>query len=233
MNGKINWKGIDLKWFVPFLFALFLFWFILFLNIPDSISQYFHTYSLGLFLIVIGLYYVSFSFPGKMGAVVALSMTMALLALSLSYMWTSGFSDNFVIGGLLPYKDGKNYYAGANLILNGLPMLNAGQATERPLFPGFLASLLWLTGHNLKITLGIIVQLVGIGLYLSAQQIRNIFGVLAASLFASLLYFYIQSFVGYTLSELLGFMAGCFGFTMILQASSYHKWRIFYWVSRS
>ncbi len=225
MNGKINWKGINLEWFVPFLFALFLFWFILFLNIPDSISQYFHTYSLGLFLLVIGLYYVSFSLPGKIGSVVALSMTMALLSLSLSYMWTSGFSDNFVIGGLLPYKDGKNYYAGANLILNGLPMLNAGQATERPLFPGFLASLLWLTGHNLKITLGIIVQLVGIGLYLSAQQIRNLFGVLAASLFASLLYFYIQSFVGYTLSELLGFMAGCFGFTMILQASSYHKWR--------
>jgi hypothetical protein len=224
VNGKINWKGINLEWFVPFLFALFLFWFILFLNIPDSISQYFHTYSLGLFLTVIALYYVSFSLPGNIGAMVALGLTMALLSLSLSYMWTSGFSDNFVIGGLLPYKDGKNYYAGANLILNGLPMLNAGQATERPLFPGFLACLLWLTGQNLKISLGIIVQLVGVGVYLSALQICNLFGVLAASLFATLMYFYIQTFIGYTLSELLGLMAGCFGFAMILQASYRRKW---------
>ena len=171
MNRKLTIKGLSLERFVPFLLPLLLFWLILFINIPDSISKYFHTYSLGLFLIVIALYYVSFLLPGNLGAMAALSLTMALLSLSLSYLWTSGFSDNFVIGGLLPYKDGKNYYAGANLILNGLPMLNAGQATERPLFPGFLASLLWLTGQNLKISLGIIVQLVGIGLYLSAQQI--------------------------------------------------------------
>jgi hypothetical protein len=224
MNRKLTIKGINLEGVAPFLLPLLLFWLILFVNLPDSFNQYFHTYSLGLFLLVITLYCVSFSFPGKVGAMVALSLTMALLSLSLSYMWTSGFSDNFVIGGLLPYKDGKNYYAGAKLILAGLPMLNAGQATQRPLFPGLLASLLWLTGQNLKISLGIIVQLVGIGLYLSAQQIRNLFGVLAASLFATLMYFYIQTFIGYTLSELLGLMAGCFGFAMILQASYRHKW---------
>ena len=103
-------------------------------------------------------------------------------------------------------------------------MLNSGQATERPLFPGFLASLLWLTGQDLKITLGIIVQLTGIGLYLSAQEVRRLFGALSAGLFASLLYFYVLSFAGYTLSELLGFMAGCLGFTIILQAAAHHKY---------
>jgi hypothetical protein len=224
MNQKLTIKGLGLAWVVPFLLPLLLFWLILFVKIPDSFTQYFHGFSLGLFLIVIALYYLSFSLPGKPGAVAALSLTMALLSLCLSYMWTSGFSDNFVIGGLLPYKDGKNYYAGASLLLNGLPMLSAGQATERPLFPGLLATILWLTGQNLKITLGIIVQAVGIGLYLSAQQIRNLFGILAASLFAALLYFYIQTFIGYTLSELLGFMAGCFGFTLILQAATHHGW---------
>lgn len=211
MDQKLSMKGRSLEGVVPFLFPLLLFWLILFVNLPASLSQYFHTYSLGLFLLVITLYYVSFSLPGKKGAVAALGLTMVILSLSLSYMWTSGFSDNFVIGGLLPYKDGKNYYVGARLLLDGLPMLNSGQATQRPLFPGFLASILWFTGQNLKISLGIIVQLVGVGLYLSAQQIRHLFGVLAASLFATLLYFYIQTFVGYTLSEVLGFMAGCLG----------------------
>src|SRR5262245_55110503 len=186
MSGYV--KDISQDRLVPFLLPLFLFWLILWARIPDSFTQYFHMYSLGLFFIVIALYYVSFSFPGKLETLLPLGLTMVLVSLSLSYMWTSGFSDNFVIGGLLPYKDGKNYYAGANLILNGLPMLKAGQATERPLFPGFLATLLWLTGQNLKITLGIIVQLVGIGIFFSAKQIRDLFGDLAASLFATLLY---------------------------------------------
>jgi hypothetical protein len=90
-------------------------------------------------------------------------LTMLLFALSLSYLWTSGFSDNFLIGGLLPYKDAKNYYLGANLLLHGLPIRVAGQALGRPLFPGFLSSLLLLTGQNLKITLAVLVQLAGIG----------------------------------------------------------------------
>ena len=224
MIRKLTIQEIRLERAAPFLLPLLLFWLILLVSIPDSFTQYFHTYSLGLFLIVIILYYISFSLPEKIGSVVALSLTMALLALSLSYIWTSGFSDNFVIGGLLPYKDSKNYYAGATLLLNGLPMLKAGQATERPLFPSFLASLFWLTGQNLKISLGIIVQLVGIGIYFSTQQIRKAFGVLAASIFATLLYFYIQSFIGFTLSELLGFLTACLGFAMILEASIHHKW---------
>ena len=65
---------------------------------------------------------------------------MLLLALTLSFLWTSGFSDNFVIGGLLPYKDAKNYFLGANLLLNGCLIRNAGQALGRPLFSGFLSS---------------------------------------------------------------------------------------------
>lgn len=224
MRRKLTINEMGLERAAPFLLPLLLFWLILLVGIPDSFTQYFHTYTLGIFLIVIILYYMSFSLPEKVGGVAVLSLTMTLLALSLSYMWTSGFSDNFVIGGLLPYKDGKNYFAGATLILNGLPMLKAGQATERPLFPSFLASLFWLTGQNLKISLGIIVQLVGIGIYFSSQQIRTAFGVLAASLFATLLYFYIQAFIGFTLSELLGFLTGCLGFAMIVEASTHHKW---------
>jgi len=223
MKAKSNFMGISFNRLISFLFPLLLFWLILFIKVPYSFSQYFHIYSLGLFLAVIALYFLSFSFRGRAGVLLSLGLTMALFSLSLSYMWTSGFSDNFIIGGLLPYKDAKNYYFGANLLLNGFPMLNAGQATERPLFPGFLATLLLLTGQNLKITLAIITQLGGVGLYFSARQIRNSFGWITASLFATLLYFYIQHWVGYSLSELLGFMAGCWGFTMIWLASSHRR----------
>jgi len=213
-------KAVKLNGLV-FLVPLLLFWLILFFRFPASFSRYFHIYSPGLFLAVIILYFVAFSSPGKARELLPLALTMTLVSLTLSYLWGSGFSDNFVIGGLLPYKDGKNYYFGANLLLNGLAMVKAGQATERPLFPGFLASLLMLTGNNLRLTIGLIVQLTGIGIYFSARQVRNTFGVLASSLFASLLYFYIQPLLGYSLSELLGFIAGCLGFAMLLLASTH------------
>lgn len=199
---------------------LLLFWVVLFINVPASFSRHLHAYTLGSFLIVLAFYFVAFRLPRDHGILLSLGLTMTLLALTLSFKWTSGFSDNMVIGGLLPYKDGKNYYWGANLILDGLPVVKAGQATERPLFPGFLAGVLSLTGQNLKITLAIVVQLVGVGLYLSARQVRNSFGGLAAGMYAALMYFYIQPLIGYTMSEMLGFIAGCIGFTMLWLASN-------------
>src|SRR6266498_817234 len=223
MKAKLNLSGRNFNKLIAFLLPFLLYWIILQFRISSSFSQYFHSYSLALFLLVLVLYYAAFQAPEQYRALAGFGLTMTLFALSLSYIWSSGFSDNFLIGGLLPYKDAKNYYAGANLILNGLPMLNAGQATERPLFPGFLATLLLLTHQNLKITLAIITQLAGVGLYFSARQIRNVLGGLAASLFAALLYFYIQHWVGYLLSELLGFIAGCWGFTMICLASNHLK----------
>ncbi|HEX5837376.1 MAG TPA: hypothetical protein VFY26_06070 [Anaerolineales bacterium] len=151
---------------------------------------------------------------------------MALLSLSLSYLWSSAFSDNFITGGLLPYKDAKNYFLGASLLANGIPMAGAGQATERPLFPGFLGIILLMTGQNLKISIAIITQLLAIGIVTSARQIVNSFGVPAASVFATLLYFYIQPLIGYSLSEMLGFLAGCLGFTLLWLASHRMDWPI-------
>jgi hypothetical protein len=129
-----------------------------------------------------------------------------------------------MIGGLLPYKDAKNYYLGANLILHGLPVERAGQALERPLFPGFLSALVLVTGQNLKIALGIIVQLAGLGLCLSARRLSRSVGPFAAGLYCTLMYFYIQPLIGYALSELLGFMLGCLAFCLIWRASNNLSW---------
>lgn len=217
-------KEIKLTTLISFLIPLLLFWVVLILRIPHPVTIYFNTYSFGLFIITFLLYYLSFRLQDNRGVLVGFGLSMLLFALALSHKWASGFSDNFIIGGLLPYKDAKNYYLGAHLILDGLPMVNAGQATERPLFPGFLSSLLLLTGQNLKIALAILVQLAGIGLYLSARQVRHSIGAVSAALYASLMYFYILPLIGYTLSELLGFMLGCFAFLLIVNASLNSRW---------
>jgi len=206
------------------LIALLLFWLILLPRIPYVITAYFNTYSIGLFIVVMVLSYQALKLRGNLALLAGLGLTMLLFALALSYKWTSGFSDNFLIGGLLPYKDAKNYYLGAYLILQGTPLASAGQATERPLFPGLLSSLLILTGHNLKLALAILVQLAGVGLYVSALQVRRLVGALAASLYLTGMYFYIQPLTGYTLTEIPGFMLGCFAFLLLWRAAENRTW---------
>jgi hypothetical protein len=224
MSTFVDVKKTELRTGFLLSIPLLLFWVVLLVRIPYSLTSYFTTYSLGLFIIILLLFYLSLRMRGNGGALTGLALTMLLLALPLSYKWTSGFSDNFMIGGLLPYKDAKNYYLGADLILNGLPMEKAGQATERPLFPGFLSSLLMVTGQNLKIAVAVLVQMAGVGIYLSARPIRHVMGALSASLYVSFMYFYLQPLIGYTLSELLGFTLGCFAFVLIWHASHSLKW---------
>jgi hypothetical protein len=216
---RMNIRGIG-AWLIPGI----LFWLLLKFEIPYSLTRYVHRYELIVFLGVTLLYYLSFRLQGDRSVLAAFGLTMLLFALTLSYLWTSGFSDNFVIGGLLPYKDAKNYYLGASLLLNGLPIRIAGQAVGRPLFPGFLSSLLLLTGQNLKIALAILAQLAGIGLYLSTRQIRNLMGALAGTLYITFMYFYFQNIAGYAMSESLGFIGGCFGFALIWHAAQRRKW---------
>ena len=163
-----------LSWLIPALS----FWLVLGFAIPYSWTQYFHYFVLSVFLVVSVLFYISFRLQGDWSVLAGFGLTMLLFALTVSYLWTSGFSDNFLISGLLPYKDAKNYYLGANLLLNGLPIRVAGQAMGRPLFPGFLSSLLMLTGQNLKISLAVLAQLAGIGVFISARQIRQVMGAL-------------------------------------------------------
>jgi len=106
------------------------------------------------------------------------------------------------------------------MLLNGLPIPAAGlQADGRPLFPGLLASLLFLTQHNLQWTLAILVGMIGIFCYLSARQVLDSWGRLAVTLYIVLLYFYIQPLVSTTLSELPGLAFGCLGLILLWRAA--------------
>jgi hypothetical protein len=224
MRSMFGFKQFRFTSVGTWLGSMFLFWLVLAIGIPYSFTQYFHRYVLIVFLGVLLLFYLAFRLRGNQSVLATFGLTMLLCALTLSYLWTSGFSDNFLIAGLLPYKDAKNYYLGASLLVNGFPIRIAGQAIGRPLFPGFLSSLLLLTGQNLKITLAILTQLAGIGMCLSARQIRNAMGSLAGTLYITFMYFYFQIIAGYAMSESLGFIGGCFGFALLWHAAQRRKW---------
>ena len=219
MKVENKLKNINAGMIISVLIPLFLYWIVLILKIPYSFSRYFSIYSVGLFLLVLLLYYFSFRMPDGYRVPTGLGLTMLLFGLALSYKWTSGYSDNGLIGGLLPYKDAKNYYFGANLILNSLSLADAVNSTWRPLFPGFLSTLLLITGQNLKIALALLVGLTGWACYLAARQIHDSFGAVSASLFGTLLFFYAQPFIGFTVSEMAGLLFGSFGFLLLWRAA--------------
>src|SRR5512141_2853044 len=130
--------GSILSWTLP----LVLFWIILGLRIPASISRILSTYSGGLFLVILACYCLAFRLSGPRLTLMALTLTMLLFGLTVSFYLTSGYTDTGMISGMLPYKDAKNYYFGATQILTGFPIRAGIQAVRRPLFPGLLASLL-------------------------------------------------------------------------------------------
>lgn len=217
----INLRGLitdSAKWILP----LFIYFIVLFIKVPASFSKHFFISSATLFLFFLLIFYGIFRLDRKY-LFIGFALILLLFALSLSYKWTSGYSDTRIIGGLLPYKDGKSYYDGAIRLLNG-KQLNAGRSTWRPLFPAFLSSLLWLTGQNLLITNAIFGGLVATGIYLSAVELSRAWGALSASLYTVFLYFYIQYFIGVTASEIMGLLLGCFAFLVLFRTASDPKW---------
>src|SRR5262245_17675194 len=86
------------------------------------------------------LLYVAYRVPGWLGQVLSLSLILALFALPLARLWSTGDSATFLLGGLLPWSDANNYYWSARNLLDGnrMPAWDA----LRPLFPGLLSVLL-------------------------------------------------------------------------------------------
>jgi hypothetical protein len=200
------------------------------LKIPSTFSGFFTKYSLPLFLITWVLFSLSFRIQGWKGWFIGLGITLIFVALPLSFKWTSGFSDNRVIAGLIPYKDQYYFYHGAHEILFGnLISANYLNASWRPLFPAIISNILFITGQNLKWTLAILTFLCGIAFYLSGREMKNVSGNWAAGLFMVLLLLYSNYFIGLFATELVGIAVACLAFTLLLSAAQKReKWSLFF-----
>ena len=208
--------------------AFLIYGLILTLKIPSAFLTPFRENSTFLFVIVLLAYFLIFRLPQKLSWGLGITFTFIILALPLLYLWTSGYSDNGIIGGLLPYKDGKYYYWGAQMILNGDLISSKGiQAAGRPLFPSFLSIFLFAFSGNLKLSIAVIVGLAGLAAFLSAFYFADKLGAAVAALYLTLLYFYIQTLVGFTMSELAGFIFGCLGSVILWQAAAKLNFRTF------
>ena len=168
------------------------------------------------FLLVVFLGLV-FSQKGTIWDTISLTLTLVLFSLPLIYKWqTAGFY-GYLIGGLLPWSDAAGYYSGAqHLIYDGYL---TSWATRRPLFGGFLAVLLSVTGNNLQVTLAILAIINGLAVFLASREIQKAYGPWIAATFLAICYWYYCAHAGITASEQLGLCLGALGLAFFIHRS--------------
>ena len=153
------------------------------------------------------------SFNNSRGHFLSLSSMLILFALPLSALWTTGLSNEFIIGGLIPFSDAAGYYNDANRFLEG--GVFSEFSTRRPLFPGLLAVMLWMSAGNLRWALAILVLITALAVYLATLQVRKRTGAAPAALFMLICFLFYRRFIGTTLTEHLGLTLGVLGFALL------------------
>jgi hypothetical protein len=140
-------------------------------------------------------------------------VVVAMFAAKLATLWSAGGGNEYAIGGLLPYNDATGYYDEARYFLeNGrLKEMNVGR---RPISSIVLAALLGLSGLNLQAAIALLVGLTTTACLVLARAIAWRYGWAAALVFAAVLYSYIDTYVGTTLSESAGMTLGCTGLAL-------------------
>jgi len=199
------------------------FFILLRIDLPIPLMNSIKDNSIFAFFAIFGLYFLCFQFKGKASWLASLMLTVIIFAVPLTYMWHTGYSDTKVIGSFIPYKDSYYFYNGARTLLMGRSISTGWNDVFRPLFPGMLASLLFISGNNLLITISLLVLVMGLCCLLAALQVKEIIGKWPAALLMSFLVLYSRSFVGYTLSELPGIILGCLAFILLLRGATKQK----------
>jgi len=137
-----------------------------------------------------------------------------LFSLALNGLWAGAYSENYVLSGLLPRSDAFGFYTGSiSLVENGFL---SGMAGRRPLYGGFLAFTLWITGGNLQITLAITVFLTAAACFFSMLEVKKALNPSAAVLYFIVLFLFIRRFIGITMSENMGVILATSSFTLLL-----------------
>lgn len=142
-----------------------------------------------------------------------LGATVALFAYPLTRRWVEGATDWYVLGGIVPWSDAREYYSDALRILDGHRMSTTFPG--RPLYAGALASLLTIVGLNLRAALAAQTAVVAASCFVFAWQVHRTHGPVAGGSVLFLLAVYASSYTGATMTETLGLSLGALGWGLL------------------
>ena len=146
----------------------------------------------------------------------AAATTSAVLGALLVQYWVAERSDSSTVGGVIPFSDAAGYYADAQRLLAGGTYSDF--SCRRPLYPGFLTALLWLTGLDLKWALVLAAAMGVLALAALVDEGRRWIGALGSAVLLFLSLTFIRRFAVTTLTESLGYPLGCLGLALALRA---------------
>lgn len=136
-----------------------------------------------------------------------------LVALSLYGSWAPVSDSSRVFG--LPYSDAHAYLDGALRLDSGLHLTDF--AGRRPLYTGFLSSVLAMTGYSLTVTCALQTLIVALAICWFSEQVALRFGFLEAVVGGLVVSAFFVRFVEKTLSENLGLLLGLVGWGSLVR----------------
>jgi hypothetical protein len=173
----------------------------------------FSTIAIGIFL----LYLIFSLFPGTIKNTLIFSFIAFLFAISVAGLWGSGQSEQYLIGGIIPFSDARFYYMDARRLLEGAQFVTG--AGRRPLFAALLSSLQWTSGQNLYLSIGFLIIIISLTTYFAVREVHSSENPVAAGLFLVLIFFYIRFLLGKTMSEMIGLPVGLLAFYFLYRSS--------------
>lgn len=138
--------------------------------------------------------------------VILMGLLFAFVMLPYSGLLNSGISDQYALGGVIPWSDAFTMQLNTQRFLYGGLM---GQSTAiRPLSLIFYAVFLHVSGNNyfaLQVFLCVIIALC---LIFTMDEVNRVFGTVCGAVFFTILFFYIRQRLGTFMTEPYGFLCG-------------------------
>jgi len=167
------------------------------------------------FCAVVGIFFC-YQASGWGWRTVSLWLMLVIFTLPMLRLWQNATSHFNLVLGLLPWSDASGYYSDALGLTRGeLLGIFSGR---RPIFAGFLATLLHFTNGNLQTALIFLAVVNATAFFWLASETRENFGPLAGAGLVLLAQYYYRQFAGSTLTEQLGIPLGALALSSLLHA---------------
>ncbi len=171
------------------------------------------------FIIVFLVLWIVWKFPEPLNHIFSVFVTMVLFSGVLASLWRIGANGIYEVFGLLPWFDAQGYYSDALRLLDGDTFVKI--AARRPFFSSFLATLLWITQRNLRLSLAIVAGLIGLTTWLFSRAIHNIEkSAILPAIISCGLFFFSRWFAGDVLTENLGLIFGLIGTSWLVLSAT-------------
>jgi hypothetical protein len=162
--------------------------------------------------------FLVFKLPGRLSRFLLLGVIAAILVLPIAGLWASGQSEQYLLGGIIPFSDARFYFTDSHRLSEGVAFFTG--AARRPLFTTLFSSIQWMAGQNLFISIAILTLILGYTLFFTVYEFRSREGAVAGTAFLIFLFCYSRMLLGKTLSEFAGLPLGLLSLVFLLQGIS-------------